>query len=157
MQRRAGTLIQAGGNLDPSGGTLIQAGPPGAGDSKTTVSRHEGEGDLCPEQRVGRATFLHGTTVGRRWWRGKCGSGGGREIIEFPLHSLSFSTIPVIFGDPPFPFGNPFLLPLLWILVLRGLVMRGGWSEGHGRGKGFGAEGRHLMVPELSSGGPFSR
>ena len=27
----------------------------------------------------------------------------------------------------------------------------------YGKGKGLGSEGRHLMVPELSRGGPFSR
>ena len=46
--------------------------------------------------------------------------------MDSPLNSLVFLTISMIFGGPPFPFGNPFLLPLLWILILRGLVIGGG-------------------------------
>ena len=49
-----------------------------------------------------------------------------RKIIDFPLYSLVLSTISMIFGGPPFPFGNPILQSLLWILILRGLVIGGG-------------------------------
>ena len=32
----------------------------------------------------------------------------GHEIVEFPLNSLSFSTISMIFGDPPLSLWKPF-------------------------------------------------
>ena len=77
--------------------------------------------------------------------------------------SISFVFL-CIFNDscfppatPPFPL-ETLSFCLLWILKIErpGNKGRGAKAE-RAMGRGCGADGRHLMVPELSSGGPESR
>ena len=52
MTRNRVETFEMGRNLDPGGGTLIQAGSPRAKDFKTVISRNKEGGDLVTAQKV---------------------------------------------------------------------------------------------------------